>query len=71
MAENKSRLTIETTAAVRMRLARLQMNTKAHNMTEVIRRALTLYEAIVNAQACGSTLVLRAQDGSEREVMMP
>lgn len=57
--DKRVRLNLEVGARTKERLVRLQLATEADSMTEVIRRALEVYEALVVAKVAGATLVLR------------
>ncbi|MDI1442601.1 hypothetical protein [Polyangium sp. 6x1] len=49
----------------------MQELSEADSLTEVIRRALTLYDALlVTAREDRGKLVVRYEDGSERELML-
>jgi hypothetical protein len=62
----KARLTLEIARPVRWQLKRLVEETNAESMTEVIRRALSLYEAVLNADK----VVLKKKDGSEETLLI-
>jgi hypothetical protein len=67
----KIRLNLEVSAPVRERLESLRARTGAESVTEVIRRALALYDTIVTASADrDSTLILKDADGSERQLIV-
>lgn len=65
----KKRLNIELPLAARERLERLMIDTEADSMTEVIRRALLLYEELHHARVEGARLVLRTGH-VEREILI-
>lgn len=64
------RLNLEMTEDVRQRLERLRMETQADSLTEVIRRALALYDLIVTERARGEKMVFKGAKGAEREVVL-
>ena len=68
--QTKTRLNLEITLAVRDRLERLREDTEADSLTEVIRRALAVYEMLWQNNAQGSQTILRQPDGSEREILL-
>lgn len=70
MSDERTRLHLEVPAAVRARVERLRDATGADGITDVIRRALAVYDAVVTAQAAGAKVLLREADGSEREMMI-
>lgn len=59
----KVRLNLEVTEAVRDRLENLQEVSEADSMTEVVRRALTVYELVVKTDRDGGRVVLEKSDG--------
>ena len=65
-----SRLTLEMAEPVRKQLEHLRDQTHADSLTEVIRRALAVYDLLRQAKADGGTIVLHNGD-SERELMIP
>jgi hypothetical protein len=67
--DEKSRLHLALPLHVRKRIEALRTMIEAETITEVIRRSVTVYEALVTAQKSGSTIMLRARDGSEQIVL--
>ncbi len=64
--EAKVRLNLDLPERVRDRLERLQDLSEADSLTEVIKRALSVYDALLTAtREEGGKLVLRKEDGSE------
>lgn len=63
------RLSLEMSEVVRQNLEDLRDRTQADSMTEVIRRALAVYELLWDEKTKGAKLVLRAPDG-EKEVIL-
>ncbi len=64
--EAKVRLNLDLPERVRERLERLQELSEADSLTEVIKRALSVYDALLTATLEeGGKLVLRKEDGSE------
>lgn len=66
--EPKVRLSLELTERVRDRLERLRQQTEADSLTEVIRRALTLYDMVVNDS--NGRVVIRSKEGVEQEIVV-
>lgn len=64
------RLNLEVSPHVRERLERLREDTEAESLTEVIRRALAVYESL--AEVAGSTkrIIIRDKNGDERELLL-
>ena len=65
--KNQIRLNLAISEVVRDRLDSLQERTDADSMTEVIRRALAVYEELVNVHEAGGTIIL-VEDGEEAEL---
>jgi hypothetical protein len=55
---------------VRQKLENLQRKTQADSLTEVIRRALTVYDFIWREKIQGGTVLLRSPGGEERELVL-
>ena len=69
--EARTRLSLELPTRVRDRLERLREISEADSLTEVIRRALTIYDVLLaTTREEGGKVILRRQDGSEREVII-
>ncbi len=68
---DKTRLNLEVTRPVRERLERLRDLSDADSMTEVIRRAVAVYEVLLDHREKGFETVIRNQDGAERLVLIP
>jgi len=65
--EPTSRLSLELAQKVRNRLEELRTEVGADTLTEVVRRALALYDHVVSAKKAGGDLVLKTDKG-ERAV---
>ena len=61
---DRVRLNLEVQQDVKDRLDELQERTHASSLTEVIRRALALYNLVVDDQGDGGKVVLQNRDGS-------
>jgi hypothetical protein len=66
-SDDKVRLHVELPARLRERLAELRALTEADSVTEVVRRALAVYDVLVTRRERG---FLRSADGTEREVLI-
>lgn len=64
-AEPTVRLNLEIAKRVRDRLERLKHTSGADSLTEVIRRALTVYDVLLQVGEEGSKLVVHHRDGSK------
>lgn len=60
----RTRLSLEVSASVRTQLETVQARTEAGSITEVIRRALALYDFVTQIQKDGK-LIIRHKDGDE------
>ena len=67
----KVRITLEVSVSVRARLESVQARMEAPSMTEVIRRAVAVYSAVLDAQDAGLPVVARDADGRETELLLP
>jgi hypothetical protein len=59
------RLSLDVSARVRAQLENLESRTEAGSITEVVRRALSLYDLVIEHQEEGGKLVFRHSDGEE------
>jgi hypothetical protein len=70
VAEKKLvRLNLELSAATKVRIERLQDLTDAGSMTEVVRRALATYEALIDMDLKGGSIVVKTADGNEYRLL--
>ena len=69
MRREKIRFNLELTPAVSDRLDYLVETSGAHSRTEVVRRALSLYDILLSRVSPETTLLLRYPDGRE-EVLL-
>ncbi len=65
MAQEKTRLSFEMPTAVRDQLDELVKRSRAGSMSEVVRKAIALYELVLEHEAEKGRLVFRHADGSE------
>lgn len=65
--ERRVRLNLEVTERVRERLHKIKALIEADSITEVIRRALFVYEFVLKTRG---RLVIRSKDGTERDVIL-
>lgn len=72
MAHRKDsvRVSLRLSKEVKARLDDVCERSSSESLTEVIRRSLTLYDALLEETDRGSTIVLRDKDGNEKEVML-
>lgn len=69
--KEKVRLNLEVSLAIRDRLELLREQSEAESMTEVIRRALAIYEHLLAHSAQGGTILLRTHDkGPEKQLLL-
>ena len=70
-AEPKVRLNLELPERLRGRLEQLRVMSEADTITEVVRRAVALYDALISAiRGRGEKVILRGADGTERELLI-
>jgi len=70
--KGRSRLSLELHECVRERLEGLRHETSADSLTEVIRNALAVYDALISAaRQSGDRVIIRKPDGTERELVLP
>lgn len=68
--DEPARLNLKMSQATRQQLEHLQVRTGADTLTEVIRRALAVYDLLIEEKDKGATPVLRSEDGKERELVL-
>jgi hypothetical protein len=66
--DDKVRLHLELPTRLRERLDELRALTEADSVTEVVRRAIAIYDVLVTRK---ERVFLRSADGTEREVLVP
>jgi hypothetical protein len=65
-----SRLNLELGEAARQKLEALRDRTQANSLTEVVQRALAVYEFLHAERAKGNALVVKDSHGGEKEVVL-
>ena len=69
--ELKIRLNLELPIQVRERLEEIRVLSEAESVTEVIRRALSIYDLLLNMTVKEhGKVVIRSVDGIERELLL-
>jgi hypothetical protein len=66
----KKRLNLELTEEANKALENLRVRTKAESVTEVIRRAINLYDFVKSTLAPGEKIIIRHTSGDERELII-
>jgi hypothetical protein len=64
----KVRLNLELTSVARDQLERVQKRTHSPSITEIIRRALALFDLFTEHTASGGEVVFRHRDGVEEKL---
>jgi hypothetical protein len=64
-SQDRVRLSLDVTPKIREQLDHLETQTEAGSITEVIRRALALYDLVVEHQSEGGKLVFRDAAGND------
>lgn len=57
-------------AATKQQLELLRDLTNADSMSEVVRRALAMYDFACNETSAGADIIVRAKDGSEQKILL-
>ena len=65
---DRVRLSLDVTPKVREQLDLLETRTEAGSITEVIRRALALYDLVIEHQSEGGKLIFQHADGSKESL---
>jgi hypothetical protein len=65
IAPERSRLSLDVSQTIKDQLTGLVTRTEAGSITEVIRRALALYDLVTEHQAEGGKLIFRHADGKQ------
>lgn len=65
---DRVRLSLDITPRVREQLTDLEKKTEAGSITEVVRRALALYDLVVEHQGEGGKLIFKHTDGEEESL---
>ena len=68
--KDKVRLNLEVSPTVRDRLEYLQKESEAESMTEVIRRALAVYELLLAHRGAGGEVLLRSSGDPDRQLVL-
>ncbi|WP_247539158.1 ribbon-helix-helix protein, CopG family [Ralstonia pseudosolanacearum] len=66
----KVRLNLDMTVEVKEQIEALRDRTHADSMSEVIRRALAVYDFLLTETAEGSDTIIRTRDGSEKHIAL-
>jgi hypothetical protein len=69
-AVEKVRLNLDMHPAVKEQLQSIQERTKADSMSEVLRRALAVYQTILDTQDSGGTVLVKPKMGLVKEVLV-
>lgn len=64
------RLNLRILASMRDQLERVKEDAQAESLTQVLRNALVLYDALLAETKNGKTLILRDEEGNEKEVLL-
>jgi len=64
----KERLNLDLHPAVKAQLLDLKERTKADSMSEVVRRAIELYDLVMSTQEKGGKLIIKENPGFPREI---
>jgi hypothetical protein len=64
------RLNLELPEAQNQRLETLREKTEAASLTQVIQRALAVYDLVMSEKFKGSTVIIRDAEGKDRELIL-
>jgi hypothetical protein len=64
------RLNLEIPDAQNQRLETLKEKTEAASLTQVIQRALAVYDLVITEKFRGSTVIIRDAEGKDRELIL-
>ncbi len=62
--DHRVRLNLTVTPKVRERLERLQRESDAETLTEVVRRALAVYDDLLSVRRTGGRIIIESSDGT-------
>lgn len=66
----KVRMNMDLPESLRLRLEALREQTDADSLSEVIRRALAVYDFLWQEKAKGSATMVKDKEGKERELLL-
>ena len=66
----KIRISLDLVPVARQRLENLQIKIEAASTIEVVRKALSFFDKAVDHKLAGGTLLFKAADGKETEVLL-
>ncbi len=61
--DHRVRLNLTVTPRVRERLEKIQSESEAETLTEVVRRALAVYEDLLSVRRAGGRIIIESADG--------
>lgn len=67
-SKDRTRLSLDLSLEVRTRIATIQELTGATTSAEVVRRALGLYDLVVDVQSSGGRLILENSKGDQESI---
>lgn len=71
MPPKPDRLNIEISSTAKQRVEHLRQMTDAASISEVVRRALATYDALLAEKNRGARVVVILADGREKELLLP
>ncbi len=66
----KVRLVLEISPKIREKLDLIISRIEANSMSDVFRRALAIYEVIIEHHLSGGKIILKTKEGSEKELII-
>ena len=70
VVDERVRITLAVSPTIKDRLDDLQDRTEAESMTETFRRALAIYEAMVDAKERGAKVIVKEKNGRTRDLLI-
>lgn len=64
-------MNLEMNEAIKGRLEALRDDTHADSISEVIRRAIIVYDRLWVESSKGSSMIVRSEDGTEKQLLLP
>lgn len=71
MPPKPDRINLEISPTAKARIQKLREATDAHSLSEVVRRALATYDCLWEEKKRGGVIIVRLQNGQEKELLLP
>ena len=67
--KNTVRMNLEMSQQVRKKLEHIS-DTTDESLSQVVRRSVAIYEMLLNEKSSGGVILIRASDGTEKQVVI-